>query len=52
MDYIDPLHSGQDYMMSSSEESQQTARSSNLMCESKKIIGVLFRVLLTPVTQL
>ena len=52
MDNFDPLHFGQDYMILPSEESQPNARSSNVICESGKIMGVLFRVPLTPVAQL
>ena len=52
MDYFDILHAGQDYMIPPSEESQQTARSSNIIRESKKIIGVLPRALLIFVAQL
>lgn len=54
MNYFDSLHFGQDYMILPNEESQQTARSSNITSGSKNImiIGVLSRTLLTPVAQL
>ena len=52
MSYLDYLHSGQDYMILPSEKSQSNARSSNIICESRKIMGVLFRAPLTPVAQL
>lgn len=52
MNYFDPLHFGQDYMILPSEGSQQTARSSNNTCEFKKAFGVVLRATLTPVAQL